>query len=363
MWFAKYFRVVFALGTYLLVLCVIPTDGQKTQEARNIVPQVQQYMGALVNANRFSGSILIARNGTVLLRAGYGKAGLEPPTANTPASRFRVNSIADQFSAVGILQLESVGKLNITDSICKYLSECPSAWQKVEIVHLLTHTSGIADEQGHAASPDTSTQGMTFIKDQILESEPGSKVKYSNSNYELVRVILDKVSGEKYPEYLRRHIFEPAQMNETDFEEGRGAIAQPLSLEGNKLVPENGSAPLTSHNTGTVYSTVEDLYLWDQILRTERLVPRKYIEEMFTPYRDGYGFAWKVLKEFSREAEEQSASAGGFSSSIRRYPDDNVCVIVLANLGNIDVTRISHDLAEIVFGKHSELPTGPMPQR
>jgi CubicO group peptidase (beta-lactamase class C family) len=110
------------------------------------------------------------------------------------------------------------------------------------------------------------------------------------------------------------------------------------------------------YSAGGLYSTVEDLYRWDRALYSEKLISKNSLDQMFTPYRDGYGFGWKILKEFQRKALMSAGRINGFSASIRRYPDDDACVIVLGNLENIDAEKISRDLGAILFDVHHKTP-------
>jgi CubicO group peptidase (beta-lactamase class C family) len=107
-------------------------------------------------------------------------------------------------------------------------------------------------------------------------------------------------------------------------------------------------------SAGGLYSTVEDLYRWDRALYTEKLISKKSLNQMFTPYRDGYGFGWRILKEFQRKVLMHAGRINGFSAAIRRYPDDDACVIVLGNVEDIDTEKISHDLGAILFDVHNE---------
>jgi CubicO group peptidase (beta-lactamase class C family) len=123
------------------------------------------------------------------------------------------------------------------------------------------------------------------------------------------------------------------------------------------LVADTCSDKSTSpQSVGGIYSTVYDLYRWDRALYSGALVSKKSLDQMFTPYRDGYGFGWKTLKEFQRKAIVYGGRTSGFSTSIRRYPDDDACVVVLSNLEGVDAEKISHDLGAIMFGAHYAMP-------
>lgn len=156
--------------------------------AQELVSKVDKYMNAKVKAGQFSGSILLAQNGKVLVSKGYGMANLELNVLNMPQTKFRLGSLTKQFTAMGIMMLQERGKLNVQDPICNYVSECPQGWQAVTIHHLITHTSGILDLTG---SPDFGKimveplpvrNNIERFSGKVLEFKPGEKFSYHNIN-------------------------------------------------------------------------------------------------------------------------------------------------------------------------------------
>ena len=145
--------------------------------------QVDDYLSGLVKQNRFSGAVLVARDGRVLLSKGYGFANLELEVPNTPQTRFRLGSITKQFTAAAVLLLQEQGKLDVQDPVCKYVENCPAAWQTVTIHHLLTHTSGIPnltafpDYQKTMALPATLAETIARFRDKPLEFKPGETLQ------------------------------------------------------------------------------------------------------------------------------------------------------------------------------------------
>jgi len=326
--------------------------------------KVDEYMNGQVKANRFSGSVLIAQNGKVLMAKGYGMANVELNVLNTPDTKFRLASITQQFTAMAILELEERGRLSIEDLVCKYISKCPNDWQEIKIVDLLTHTSGIPnftdfpDFEKTSLSPTTVPELLARIGNKPLEFKPGEKWKYSGSGYEVLGALIENVSGEPYAKYLSEHIFEPLGMADTGYDSATRIIpgrASGYRRDGDTGILVNASYLDMSvpYSAGALYSTVNDLYRWDRALYSEKLVSKKSLNQMFTPYRDGYGFGWKIVREVERKAIVYGGSINGFSASIRRYPDDDACVIVLSNLQSVDAEKVAHDLGAILFGTHS----------
>ena len=326
--------------------------------------KVSEYINAQIGVNHFSGSVLIAKSGKVFLAKGYGMASADRDVPNSPSTKFRLGAIVNQFTAMAILELQKEGKLDVQDAFCKYIPDCPQNWQEIKIENLLSQTSGLTDFPDEDSASPSSTAFPTLLaryKDKPLEFKPGQKMKYCNFGYEVLGVLIEKVSKQPRAKYLEEHIFKPLGMRDTGYDGGMADISHCASGyrrdgDRNTLVAATCSAKPVPFGNGGAYSTVEDVYRWDRALYGGKIAFKESVDLMFTPYRDGYGFAWRILKEFQRRATAYSGRTTGFSSAIRRYPDDDACVIVLSNLESIDSEKISHDLAAIVFGEHYELP-------
>ena len=214
----------------------------------------------------FTGAVLVARNGEILLSQGYGWADRENQITNTPQTKYRLGSITKQFTAMAILILQSREQLNVQERICRYLPECPDSWQEITIHHLLTHTSGIpdltefSDYKTFKATPTTPEQTIARFKDKPLDFQPGEKCSYSNSGYVLLGIIIEQVSGRSYEMFLQQNIFDPLQMKNTGYDHNDDSLAT-----GYTGVDSNWEKPAYIDMTlpyaaGGLYSTVEDLY-------------------------------------------------------------------------------------------------------
>ncbi len=323
-----------------------------------IAAKVDAAIRPRVEHDRFSGAVLIARDGKVLVRRGYGLANREHNVPNAPETRFRLGSITKQFTAMAVLILQEQGKLDVREKVKKYLADAPGAWDEVTVHHLLTHTSGIPSFTDFPDYLETMTQHMTAeelvarFRDKPLEFPPGTRFKYSNSGYVLLGRLIEKVSGESYEGFLRRQIFTPLKMKDTGFDNPIAVIphrAAGYARRGPFVVNALYIDMSIPHAAGALYSTVDDLYLWDQALDGETLIPRKSLDAMFTPEKDGYGYGWAIGRSFGRRMVGHGGGINGFATDIRRFPDDKVCVIVLSNLETAPVAEIGDDLAAIVF--------------
>jgi CubicO group peptidase (beta-lactamase class C family) len=356
----------------LAIACLAGVDGVIAQDRATAVPTAQEiaaradeYVTAAMRVNRFSGSVLVARDGRPLIKKGYGMANYELDVANTPQTVFRIGSLTKAFTATAVMMLQERGKLRIDDPICSHLSDCPAAWQPVTIKHLLMHTSGILSFTELPDYPKTMALGVTHdsqiakFRDKPLEFNPGEKYKYSNSGYYLLGVIIERVSGRPYADFLQENIFQPAGMASSGYDSSRRIIknrASGYTTQSESLVnalPIDMSIPFAA---GAVISTAEDLLRWDQALYTEKLLSRKSFDEMFTPSKEERGYGWAIRRRFERQVIEHDGGVNGFSASLSRFPADRVVVIVLGNNATVASRTIANDLSAIVFGAPYTVP-------
>jgi CubicO group peptidase (beta-lactamase class C family) len=354
----------------LSLFFAVDIRGQNAPPAAPIpVPQisakVDEYMNAAVRVDGFSGSILVARDGQPVINKGYGMANFELNVPNDPNTVFRLGSITKQFTSTAIMMLQERGKLSANDPICKYFPECPQAWASVTIRHLLTHTSGIPSYTGFpdfaktAVLPTNSAQMFAQLKDKPLESAPGEKYAYNNSGYYLLGSIIEKVSGKTYADFLQENILAPLGMKNTGYDSPVTLIKNRASgyvRQGGGVINASYMDMTIPFAAGAMYSTTGDLLLWDQALYTEKLLSRKSFDEMFTPFKNGYGYGWGIGKRFDRQIISHGGNIYGFASQITRFPADRVTIIVLSNMQSAPAGRIANDLSAIVFGAPYEIP-------
>ncbi|PSB20404.1 hypothetical protein C7B65_08175 [Phormidesmis priestleyi ULC007] len=329
---------------------------------QDIISKADLYLDKLTKERLFSGSVLIARNGKVLVRKGYGEADREKHLVNTAQTKFRIGSLTKQFTAMAILILQTQGKLNVHDRICTYLSECPATWQKITLHHLLTHTSGIPDFtrfpdfQTTQGSPSSPTQTIARFKDKPLDFQPGEKFSYSNSGYVVLGAIIEWASGATYEAFLRDNIFVPLQMVNSGYDHHHNNLA--VGYRDQTIVPANYIDMSIPYAAGGLYSTVEDFYRWDQALYTDKLIPKNLQDILFTPFAlmpngggFGYGYGWVIGKEGDRSIVSHEGGVSGFHSVIARYPNDKTVIIILGNRQDMDLSEMHTQIAKIVFGE------------
>ncbi|HET6890945.1 MAG TPA: serine hydrolase [Pyrinomonadaceae bacterium] len=332
---------------------------------QDVAAKINDYMDALVKAGWFNGSILVARNGIVLASKGYGMANFELDVPNTRQTKFRLGSITKSFTAMAIMLLQERGKLSDQDSICKYLSECPTGWQPITLRNLLSHTSGLAkhDKAGDylktAMVPMTLTQLIDSFKNKPADFKPGEKFDYNNNGYILLGYVIEKVSGQSYEAFMRDNIFIPLKMMDSGYDDHDPIIKNRAAgyrrNEGTLLNAAyiDQSQPFSA---GALYSTTEDLLRLDQALYEGKFLSQKSLDAMFTPVSGNYGYGWFVNKQFNRLAISHPGGMPGSSAMITRYPEDKLLIVVLSNLENSQIIRASNDLAAIVLGEKYEAP-------
>ena len=323
----------------------------ESQQDRSIAKQADEF----VSARDFSGVVLVARDGRLLFEKAYGLADSELDVPNKLETRFRLGSTTKQFTAMAIMILAERGKVRVTDSICSYIENCPKAWGGITIRHLLSHTSGIPnftefpDNDQYERLPMTPMATIARFRDKPLDFTPGQRFNYSNSGYLLLGYIVERASGERYEDFLRKNIYEPLGMLNSGYDHPKIILkdrARGYSKENGQLVNAMFMEMDTPFGGGSMYSTVGDLLRWDQALYTERLVSRKSLEEMFTPFqgpypkgwwsRHRYGFGWFITTWFGRNLIWHEGGIYGFCSAIFRYPDDRTVVVVLENRDDVE---------------------------
>jgi CubicO group peptidase (beta-lactamase class C family) len=326
----------------------------------DLAAELDAALQRVVMAGYLSGSVLVARDGQIILSQGYGLADRDKKIPNAAQTRYRIGSVTKQFTAMAILMLQEQGKLNVQDPICDYLADCPVAWKGITLHQLLTHTSGIpgfTELTGYEttkATPSPPDQTILRFRDRPLDFPPGEKWSYSNSNYVLLGKIIERASGQSYEDFLRTNIFDPVGMINTGYDHNQSDLAVGYA---NQITTTADYLDMTiPYAAGGLYSTVEDLYRWDQALYTAQLVPQEALDDMFAAHATipdsggmGYGYGWMIGKKHNRRFISHGGSIDGYTSVIERYPDDKVTVIVLTNQQNLDPTATSEVLANEVF--------------
>jgi D-alanyl-D-alanine carboxypeptidase len=334
--------------------------------AEDFASQADAYISALVQQNKFSGAVLVAKDGKPLFRKGYLLANREWNIPNAPDTKFRLGSITKQFTATAILELAEQGKLKLDDPISKYYAAAPESWAKVTIHHLLTHTSGIPSYTSmpgffakQSRDDRTPEEIIQLTQDKPLEFEPGVKWNYDNTGYILLGYVIEKASGEKYADYVHAHIFEPLGMHDTGYDMAADilphrATGYSVNAKGWRNSPY--LAMSLPYAAGSLYSTVDDLLIWDQAIYAGKLLTPESWKKMFTAYLHEYGYGWGIDEQFHQRHISHGGGINGFATFISRFPDAKVTVIALGNTDSAASGRIATALAGMLFGEKVAIP-------
>jgi CubicO group peptidase (beta-lactamase class C family) len=321
---------------------------------------MEQVVQSFVSGKQFMGSVLVARDRTILLDKGYGFANLEWNIPDSPTTKFRLGSITKQFTSASILLLEERGKLKVDDPVKKYMPDAPAAWDKVTIYNLLTHTSGIPSFTGFPdyasteAIPTTPEKLVARFRDKPLEFQPGEKWNYSNSGYVLLGYLIEKISGQPYDKFVQENIFNPLRMKDSGYDSNSAVILRRASgYSPGPSGPVNAgyidmSIPLSA---GGLYSTTEDLLRWEQGLFGGKLLSTASLQKMITPFKNDYACGLAVRMVNGRKLIEHGGGIEGFNTQLSYYPEDKLTVIVLGNLNGSGPSGIAPKMAALAHGE------------
>lgn len=345
---------VFSLGMHAVA---ISADG--FTDRLELEAKLDAYMKPIMDAKDFSGTILMAKEGKILVAKGYGMANYELGISNSPETVFHVASVTKPFTVTLILMLEEQGKLATSDFVAKYLPDYPHG-DKITIHHLLTHTSGIPnysnfdDYAEYMLKPHTLKETVDWFKDKPLLFEPGSQgFNYSNSNYTLLAYLIEQVTGEDYRSFARGKIFEPLGMTKTDSYSNEEIVPDKAD---NYAVGPDGFIHAAWYDksfklgSGSLYTTVLDLYKFHQALYTEKILSRKSIEKMF---REQYGW---FGGRFGEGNYYINGSSPGVSALFYRSINSDACLIFLSNVRAGSYFDMFQDLPKLLKGEDYKIP-------
>jgi CubicO group peptidase (beta-lactamase class C family) len=294
-------------------------------------------------------ALLVIDHGERLYSKGYGLADLETQRPITADSSFYLASISKQFTAMAIMMLAEQGKLSFEDRLLAYFPQFPSWGAEITLRHMLHHTSGLPSYGLFIEPPDIIGVTNEVVLERVMELPGpdfpvGSQYTYTNTGYTLLATIAAIVSGQSFAEFLKAEVFDPLGMKHTlVFDASRPArhkLVQGYLEEEGQFRPWD--YPLLTAGDGGLFSTLDDLFLWDQALNTERLVPKAALEQAFTSgtTNDGtpidYGFGWYTNRFPGHRHVAQGGSLGAHNSFIIRFLDIQRTIIVLTNLGPIE---------------------------
>ena len=348
----------------------IAIENEKAKKINEILSAYQQY-------DLFNGNVLITQNGKEVFKKSYGKANFAWNIDNTPITKFRIGSLTKQFTALLILQLKQEGKLKLDDKVITHLPwYFKSTGSKLTIHHLLSMTSGLPNYTDEANAimerEDLLPKefALKYFKDTLL-FEPGKNISYCNTGYYILGMIIEAVTKKSYETVLQEKVFDVLNMKNSGIETPNQSIpnlAEGYTLYmGEYIMPHSINMKTMTFSAGSIYSTVEDLFLWDQSFYSEKLLNAENKKLMCTKYLPnyGYGVAVNSMKNYLGLNKDitlisHDGGIGGFSSYMARIPEDSIFIVLLDNtragMRGGDLVGIANNLLPILYNIKVGLP-------
>jgi CubicO group peptidase (beta-lactamase class C family) len=348
--------LVWSINTY-----AVPMD---TAESIN------KLMETLYQRGQYNGSIIVAVKGTIIYRNGFGESNLDTHEKFTPTTITCLASVSKQFTAMTIMMLAEQNKIKYDDPISKYFPELSKYANGITVRHLLTHTSGIPDVGDLGIDHPGLTNNeviKTLTKQDSLAFKPGTKYQYSNTGYVLLAVIVERITGKSFKDYLTEKILTPLKMSNTFLYDGTQNKSKRVAIGYNQFGKKDDYNSFETGDGG-IYSTVDDLLKWDEALYSEKLVKQSTLDTAFTPAKvvEGkttYGFGWNITETDKGKIVWHTGITGGFRAFIERRLKDRITVVMLTNKGNSKRREINDAIVNIFKRLPYQLPKLPISEK
>jgi CubicO group peptidase (beta-lactamase class C family) len=362
-----------ALFPLALLFCPVIASAQVSSS------QIDAIFASLKSTNAPGAAVLVVHNGRPVFRRGYGVTDLRTPRPIDEHTNFRLASFTKQFTAAAIMLLARDGKLHYDDHLIDFFPEFPAYGKSITVRNLLNHTSGLPDYEDLLMKqyPNTPEEKVPQILDagvlKLLEQQtsgkvsPGSKWEYSNSGYAVLAMIVEKVSGKSFGQFLQERIFTPLKMKNTmAYEKGKNEV--PHRAYGHSrndgVWQETDQSPTSAVlGDGGIYSSLDDLAKWDRALREHTLLSQDEMRPALTPVQPAaspakfpddktvsYGFGWFLDPYQGHKRMSHDGSTIGFRTTIQRFPADELTIIVLANRADLDPQGLALKVADRYLG-------------
>jgi len=345
-----------------LALWCVGASGAHAQTARSLSESVSNYVRGEMEREHIPGvALLVSRSGKIVQAEGFGLANVELQVPVKPETVFQSGSVGKQFTATAVMMLVEKGKVGLDDPLTKYFSDAPAAWKEVTVRELLSHTAGFGDypKNFDFRKDWTEPELLKLVESIPLAYPPGTKWDYSNLGYLTLGILIHRVTGEFYGDFLQQRIFHPLGMDTTRIISEADIVpnrAAGYRLVKGELKNQEWVAPMVNTTAdGSLYFSILDLAKWDAALYTEKLLKRSSFDVMWTPAKlkngqpnkDGYGFGWFISERHGHRVISHNGTWQGFKSAIARYVDDQLTVVVLANLEQAKPGTIAEHVADM----------------
>jgi CubicO group peptidase (beta-lactamase class C family) len=323
---------------------------------------VAQFVRAEMKKQQIPGlALLVSRWGQPIRAEGFGLSNVELNVPTSPESIFQSGSMGKQFTATAVMMLVEAGKVGLEDPLTRYFPDAPTAWKQVTVRELLSHTAGFTE---YPADFDmrkdyTEAEQLKMVEAIPLAYAPGTSWSYSNLGYLTLGILIHRVTGEFYGDFLQERIFKPLHMSTTRIIDEADIIPNRSAgyrLDHGQLKNQEWASPSVNTTAdGSLYFSILDLAKWDAALYTDRLLKKSSLEQMWTvatlrngqPNSGHYGFGWFIETKRGHHVVEHEGQWQGFETQISRYLDDGITVVVLTNLGDAKPGLIADGVANI----------------
>jgi len=355
-----------AFAIVILALSFACNAQSKKTSANPMSAEFDKLLSEQFKSGETGCAALVASKGQIIYKKAFGMANLELNVPMQPEMVFRIGSITKQFTAVAILQLMEQGKLSLQDDITKFIPDYPTQGYKITIEHLLTHTSGIKsytnvpEFAGYSRIDKTPEEVIKIFRNQPMEFAPGTKWNYNNSGYFILGYIIEKASGKSYPDYIEENFFKPLGMtgslfgSDTKIVKNRASGYQP---GGDGVQNADIMSMTLPYSAGSIQSTVEDLFKWNQAVHSYKLVKKESLQKAFTEYKlsDGkgtaYGYGWMLKQLQGSPTIEHGGGINGYLTNAIYLPVEDVFVAVFSNSNGKSPDQVSLRMAAVAIGK------------
>jgi CubicO group peptidase (beta-lactamase class C family) len=354
--------MTFARTRSVLFVCLLFTCATLALAQSSLDSAVADYVKSEMERQHIPGlALLVTRDGKIVRSEGFGLANIELQVPVKPETIFQSGSVGKQFTATAVMMLVEAGKISLNDPLTKYFPEAPPRWQNVTVRELLSHTGGFGDypKNFNFRRDWTEPQLLKLMESIPLAYPPGTKWEYSNLGYLTLGILIHRVSGEFYGDFLRQRIFQPLGMQATRIISEADIV--PNRAAGYRLVKgelKNQEWVAPAMNTtadGSLYFSIVDLSKWDAALYEGKLLKRSSFDLMWTPVKlkngqsnkAGYGFGWFIEERNGHRCIHHDGSWQGFETGIDRYVDDRLSVVALTNLAGAKPGEITKHVAEM----------------
>lgn len=337
-----------------------------TVSSQTVSQKLAELMDAYNRFGPFNGNVLIARHDSILFQKSYGFSNIAGTSILDADAQFQIGSVTKQFTATVILQLQEEKKLSVRDKLSKYFPEIKWA-DSVSIENLLRHTSGIYSYtnsrefmEKEVEKPHSQAEMIALFSNKSLEFTPGTDWRYSNSGYQLLGYIIEKVSGKPYEWNVRNRIFKPLGMNQSGFDFVHLSDAHKatgyFTLNGTSSVKAPVVDSTVAYSAGAIYSSTGDLYKWSQAVSAGKLLKPASWKQAFTPGLRRYGYGWNIDSLHQPMLINHGGGIHGFNSILFTVPANKTCIVLLSNVNTDILDKIAPQVQALLDGKPYTIP-------